>query len=300
MLRLLAQREQGYEDIAALMGLSVDEVRARVADALAALEREGEQPPPLPPEPEPPVEPEPPAAAPEPPAPPPAARPAPMAAAAPTPSGGNRPRPQLGFPKQPGARAAIVAGALALVGIVVVLVVSGGGGGGGGESSAGVATGAAGGTGQEAAANGEATEPTEAVLKPVGGSGASGTATFGNFEESLALLVEAKGLEQTGKGEIYAVWLAQSPTEMIPVGETEVEANGEINAQVGLEIALLAFIANETISQVVITRADQGRLETALTKAAKTEESPAYTGTTVLRGKITGPIVGAELPESSE
>ena len=35
MLRLLAQREQGYEDIAALMGLSVDEVRAKVDDALA-------------------------------------------------------------------------------------------------------------------------------------------------------------------------------------------------------------------------------------------------------------------------
>ena len=33
MLRLLAQREQGYEDIAALMGLSVDEVRAQVARA---------------------------------------------------------------------------------------------------------------------------------------------------------------------------------------------------------------------------------------------------------------------------
>ena len=32
MLRLLAQREQGYEDIAALMGLSVDEVRAKVKD----------------------------------------------------------------------------------------------------------------------------------------------------------------------------------------------------------------------------------------------------------------------------
>ena len=37
MLRLLAQREEGYEDIAALMGLSVDEVRARVKEALAEM-----------------------------------------------------------------------------------------------------------------------------------------------------------------------------------------------------------------------------------------------------------------------
>ena len=45
MLRLLAQREQGYEDIAALTGLSVDEVRAKVKDAVAGLEREPQRRP---------------------------------------------------------------------------------------------------------------------------------------------------------------------------------------------------------------------------------------------------------------
>ena len=39
MLRLLAQREQGYEDIAALTGQGVDGVRAKVKEALAALDR---------------------------------------------------------------------------------------------------------------------------------------------------------------------------------------------------------------------------------------------------------------------
>jgi hypothetical protein len=38
MLRLLAQREQGYEDIAALTGSSVEEVRARVKGAIAGLD----------------------------------------------------------------------------------------------------------------------------------------------------------------------------------------------------------------------------------------------------------------------
>jgi hypothetical protein len=41
MLRLLAQREQGYDDIAALTGQGVEEVRAKVRDALAALEGGG-------------------------------------------------------------------------------------------------------------------------------------------------------------------------------------------------------------------------------------------------------------------
>ena len=40
LLRLLAQREQGYEDIGALMGLSVEQVRGRVREALAALDQE--------------------------------------------------------------------------------------------------------------------------------------------------------------------------------------------------------------------------------------------------------------------
>src|SRR6478672_12836963 len=38
MLRLLAQREQGYDDIAALSGSSVEDVRARVKAAIAGLD----------------------------------------------------------------------------------------------------------------------------------------------------------------------------------------------------------------------------------------------------------------------
>ena len=62
MLRLLAQREEGYEDMAALMGISVEELRARVKEALAEVEEPVASAPPVePPEP----------AAPEPPPPPP-------------------------------------------------------------------------------------------------------------------------------------------------------------------------------------------------------------------------------------
>src|SRR6187397_350553 len=57
LLRLLAQREQGYEDIAALKGKSVEEVREEVRTALAQLDATPPEPPPPPP-------PEPPAAAP--------------------------------------------------------------------------------------------------------------------------------------------------------------------------------------------------------------------------------------------
>jgi hypothetical protein len=49
MLRLLAQGEQSYGDIAALMGLGEDEVRAKVVGALAQLEAEGKPAPDVPP-----------------------------------------------------------------------------------------------------------------------------------------------------------------------------------------------------------------------------------------------------------
>ena len=45
LLRLLAQREEGYEDIAALKGLSVEQVRAEVKDALAEMQAASETPP---------------------------------------------------------------------------------------------------------------------------------------------------------------------------------------------------------------------------------------------------------------
>jgi hypothetical protein len=49
MLRLLAQGEQSYADIAALMGLSEEEVRAKVVGALAQLQAEGKPAPDVPP-----------------------------------------------------------------------------------------------------------------------------------------------------------------------------------------------------------------------------------------------------------
>src|ERR1700759_3717433 len=49
MLRLLAQGEQGYADIAALMGLSEEDVRAKVVGALAQLQAEGKPAPDIPP-----------------------------------------------------------------------------------------------------------------------------------------------------------------------------------------------------------------------------------------------------------
>lgn len=291
MLRLLAQREQGYEDIAALMGLSVDDVRAKVKDALAQLEDEGVAAPPLPPEPAPPAPK--PTPAPAPPAPeptPPSEEPPAPAAAKQAPPAPPPPPPAPKKPRDRNELLAIGAGVLALIVIVVlaVLLIANSGG----DSDGGDATSATNDSTSQTTANGnENPDPTMAVLKPVAGQSGSGTAVFGNFEESLVLAVEAKGLEPTAAGTQYAIAIAASPTKILPIATTAVGAKGTIEASIKLPAELLLFLANETYSEIVITRANTARLKTEIKKEAK---EPGYTGTPVLRGKITGSLVGNE------
>jgi hypothetical protein len=299
MLRLLAQREQGYEDIAALMGISVEEVRARVGDALAQLEREGKQAPDVP---EPPVA-EPPPAAPEveeteeelPAAPAPPKKETPPAAPAPEPPASPAPvRPASGggakikLPSDPAIRAAIAAGVLVVALLAIFLIVNGGG-----DSDSGT-------TGTTAAESGESETTadsgsqrlTKAVLEPVDGSEASGVAIFGRVGKKLALQIKAEGLEPTTKGTSYTLWLAQSPQRMLPLAETAVPKSGKIGAQFEVPVELISYLATETFDQLVITRTDSAQLKAALEDAAKEKETPTYTGTAVLAGTVTGPIVG--------
>jgi hypothetical protein len=295
MLRLLAQREQGYDDLASLMGLSVDEVRAKVKDALAQLEQEGVAAPPAPVEPAPVArEPEP-AAAPAPPPQPaePAAKPAePEPAAPPAPSGASRPpAPRPSLPKSGGARAAIAAGVAVVALVIVILVV-----GGGGDSSDNGTPAVAGDTtaAEETVDTGAANEKlTQAVLSPIDGGDATGVATFGRVKNSLALQVEAEGLAPTGKGESYTIWLYESPQKMLPLASTVVPESGKIGAQVQVPTEVLAYLAKETFDQINISLTSDATLKASLAKATREKKAPLYTGTDVLRGTITGPIIGA-------
>jgi hypothetical protein len=292
MLRMLAQREQGYDDLAALMGLSVEEVRARVREALDQLEDEGEPPPADVPRPaEEPRAPESPApkAAVEPPPPEPETTQRFEAAPKPPPAPPHRAAPpRLPLPADRGARAALLAGAGVVV-VLVVLLLTGALGGSGDET-------ASGGSQSEVAARAEAAaksgRTTGAVLSPVGGGGASGRAIFGRVKNSLALEVEAQGLAPTKKGQSYTIWLAQSPQRMLPLASTRVEKSGRIGAQVAVPTEVLGFLAKGVFDQLAVTLTSDATLKASLAKATSEKKAPIYTGTEVLRGQIVGPIVG--------
>jgi hypothetical protein len=298
LLRLLAQREQGYEDIASLMGLSVEEVRVRVKDALDAIEREGGEAPPAPAEP-------PPASAPEK-KPEPAAEKAPERKprpASPAPdvppraAAAKQPRPQRSaLPKE--RRVLAIAGGLGAIVLVIVLLATGtiGGGDSGSDSgSAGADNGSESRSeltkAEEAVAN--AKDLTKAVLSPVDGSDAHGIAIFGRLKNRLALQIQAEGLEPTGNKSSYTVWLTQSPERRLPLASTRVPESGQISAQVEVPAEILAYLAKETFDELTLSLTEDARLKDAVEEAAKASKAPAYTGTDVLQGKITGPIVGA-------
>lgn len=299
MLRLLA-RDQSYEDIAALMGLSVDEVVARAQGAVAQLESEGIPAPTLPEAagaplspsepvekaPEPPkTEEKPPAKEPEP-APKPAAEEPAPAAATPSPSKPSTPKK----PRDKGMLLAIGGGVLAVVVIVVLLVLllSNSDGDDSGNGSAN------GGDGTAIAENGGQTQkPTTAQLVAVDGSSASGTATFGRVEESLGLGIRASGLERFTEGNIYMVWLASSPQKMLPLTAVVANKAGRINASYEVPTEAVLYLATGEFNDLVITKANNKELRASLEAANKEKDFPKYTGDAVLEGQVVGPIIGA-------
>jgi hypothetical protein len=311
ILRLLAQRgEAGYEDLSALMGISAQEVYARAKGAAAQLEAEG-IPAPAIPEPvggggdspsvakdgeAPPAE-----------SPPPSQPPREEAVPIPEREKPKAPPPELpkGPPKPPLKKElkllenrglwAILAGVAILV-IFLVIVLVGSGSDSGSNSETTTATGNVTEKAVEAlekSATKTGKQVTKAVLNPVDGSEASGVAVFGRVKNKLALQVFAEGLNETESGEGYTIWLAASEKKMLPLASTPVGKSGKISAQVEVPVELLAYLANETFGQLAVTRTDESQLKASLAKATKEKKAPVYTGTEVLRGTVTGPIVGA-------
>jgi outer membrane biosynthesis protein TonB len=294
MLRLLAQREEGYDDMAALMGISVEEVRERVKEALTEIEEppvyETQLEPPVAPTPPPPSAPEPPAAAEPPPTPPTPAKP--VGESGPK-SAATKKRstqiPSLKAPKDRGALIGLGAGALVVIALVIVLIVGGDGGGSNSpETTSGEAS-----LAENASAAAESKSLTQATLSADDGSDASGQAIFGRFKKKVLLQVTGEGLEPSSSGESYAVWLSHSGQAMVPVGTVKVKGSGQLAARFEVPPTVLVLVARGAFDEIQVTRTSDSALSAAIAKARKTKKESAYTGTPVLSGKITGPLVGA-------
>jgi hypothetical protein len=270
LLRLLAQREQGYEDIAALKGLSVEQVREEVRAALAALDAPPPEPAPPPPEPTPP------------PAPQPGPEPQPARAAAAKPAVRKPTRPQV--PVERRRLLLFAGGALAIVAVVLGAIALFGGGS---DSDPGTAASA---TGTELTAA-EEEKVTQAVLSPPTGGDAAGRAVFGRLgKEEIVLQVTAEGLEPSQKGTPYTIWLYRNPKLSLRVGTVQVGDSGELGARLPIPTELLAYVAGGAFDQVYVSRTSNADYKREVARAKRDKAIPRYVGETVLSGKITGPI----------
>jgi hypothetical protein len=295
LLRLLAQREQGYDDVAALMGLSVDEVRVRVKDALDAVEREGGEVPAAPvkakapaAKPEAPVTKEP--AAPEP-VKTPESKPAAKAVnRAPTPAAATKRQSGSKLPKE--RRVWAIAGGLGLVIVVILLLATGVIGGGDSDSDPN-----AGDTVAQRQPGDE--QITGAVLKPLDGGDAKGRAVLGKEGKAAAMIVEATGLEPSGKGSSYAIWLYKSPRKRIPLIFAKVDDSGRLLTQFKVPTEVLAYLAAGTFDQVYVSLGANKELASSLAAAKQAGKSPTYAGTDVLGGEVTGPLTEIDLKQGN-
>jgi len=288
LLRLLARREDSYEDIAALKGMSVAEVRAEVSAALEELDAPPEPAAAKPAAPDPPA-PEPPA--PEPPAPP---KPAPPGKPSPTETADRPSRPSRQLRTIPPERRRLLAftgGAVGIVAVVLIAIAVFGG-----DSGSDTSTAAGDGSGGEAAetASSERGGLTQATLKPVDGSDGSGQAIFGRVgKEEVVLQVTAENLEPAQGDNSYTVWLYRSPQLALRVGSAKVNDSGQLGARFPIPTELLAYVASGAFKQIKVSRTSDAAFQAELKKAEKQKDLPPYAGETVLGGKISGPIVRA-------
>jgi hypothetical protein len=264
LLRLLAKREEGYEDIAALKGLSVEQVRAEVKDALAELDAAGEAPSPL-------AQTKP-ALGPR------------VQAKKREPTRRSRPRPAVpNLPVERRRLLILTGGALGIVAIVLVAIALIGGSSDSGSDSTADST-----TELTAAEN---SKVTQAVLSAADGSDASGQVVFGRVgKDEIVLQVTAENLEPTEPGQSYTVWLYRSPKLSLRVGSAPVNDEGRLGAQLPIPAELLAYIAGGAFDQIYISRLDNAAYKQEVARAKQNKSLPRYSGETVLTGEITGPI----------
>jgi hypothetical protein len=237
-----------YEQVAVVLGESVDEVRAKAHAAASAL-----------------------AAAPDPDLPPEAVRERldalerPQAGAAPAtqdvpaPAGATR-----------GRRWALwLVGGAAVVVLVVVLLVTGSGGNGGDNTTT------AGGTQEDV---------VPVKLSPVGGSRASGMISVVRVADQPAVDLAIQGLRPSGPGESYVLWFVGSGGRSLPIAFQAVGSDGKLTGRTPIPTAAEGLLPSFDSAELTLAR--QRAASAAVQQAAQNGTLPQVVGTSVMRGSL--------------
>ena len=88
--------------------------------------------------------------------------------------------------------------------------------------------------------------------------------------------VVAEGLEPSPKGESYTVWVADSPQKMLRLSSTDVPKSGKIAAQFEVPTEVLAYLAEGTFDQIVVTATNEAQLNASFDQGEKEGKLPIY------------------------
>jgi len=173
---------------------------------------------------------------------------------------------------------------LGLILIVAILAIAGVFSGGDDSSSSTSSTTADGSTTSTTADD----NITKVTLKPVGGSGVAGTATFGLVSnQQLYVDVDVQGLDPTAKsGQSYLVWLMVGDTAGYPIDRLEADQNGSFSGRLSVPTPIAVAVGNQARS-VLVSSTSVSALQSEIKQAAK-QKVPIlpFTGTQLASGDI--------------
>lgn len=136
------------------------------------------------------------------------------------------------------------------------------------------------------------TGPTEARLAPVEGGSGSGRIEFGFAGSEFAANVSVRGVDRSGKGTSYALWL-DGPVGAFPFDRAKAGPQGVIAGQSSINQAIICFIAADLFTDVKLSRAPDGKFRKALEDAVSVRGGegpfPDFVGKTILEGPISMP-----------
>ena len=185
--------------------------------------------------------------------------------------------------------AIVAAGAGALiVAIVLAVVVFGGEDDGGGE-----------GGGDTSTALGGDEELLIVELGPLGESGAAGQAVFAQAQDQPLLQINLTGLPPAGQDQNYIAWLYNSDRFAFPLARDRVGEDGNLTGTAAIPTQILPLLNQGLFGCVDVSLASNEQTQAALQGAANSQQLPAHTGESVLRGQIpTAP--GEEAPSGAD
>jgi hypothetical protein len=125
-------------------------------------------------------------------------------------------------------------------------------------------------------------------LKPVGGSGVAGTATFGIVDDQqLSVDMEVQGLDPgLKKGDSYVVWMMVGDTKGYPIDRIEADENGAFSGRLSVPSSIALAVGSQATS-VRISSTSESAIQSGIREAVK-QEVPilSFTGTELASGKI--------------